>query len=1091
MFPFWDPVIAPLVKAAGAQRVLEIGALRGETTARMFDQLGPTSELHVIDPLPQFDPEEHESEFPGRYIFHRDLSLNVLPTLPPMDVALIDGDHNWYTVYHELKAIDATSKAAGQSLPLLVLHDVGWPYGHRDLYYEPSQIPDEFRQEWRREGIVPGFYRLQGQSGANAELANALDGGGPRNGVMCALEDFLAEHDKPYRMLVLPFYFGLALVVEEDRLAATPEIGQILDSIDSKKGWQRMLTVSERIRTEAVVLEHNVARINERRVNRQRDRYLKLLKDALLDRHYLDNEVRMEYLSGVTPDQIDPEAVRDPARSLWARYKRLGESREAGRSVDEPQADLYNPFSDMGRAALDHLEAAIVDVQDRGVEGDLVECGVSRGGGGILMRGVLDAYEIEDRTVWAIDPFLASEPGGTNGDRPARARLRADLNQVRDGFDRFDLLDDRVRFLHGAYDEVLVDAPIERIAVLRIGIDATFDLPKVLRHVLPLMAPGGTVIVEGVGREILAQRLDDVRARRAITEDLERVDWNTVAWRVTEPVSPAASDDADSEVPHTLHRVPLLQPRDTDTVDLSVVVVFYNMAREATRTLRSLSRTYQRDIDDLSFEIIAVDNGSDPDQRLTTADVEAYGPEFRLITIENADPSPTKALNEGLAQTRGDLVAVMIDGAHVLTPGVFRRAVDASRVFAPAAVAIQQWYVGPGQQGDALQAGYDQTAEDALFKAVRWPVDGYRLFEIGHFIGDRDWFDGMVESNCLFAPRSLLEQVGAFDDSFDMPGGGYANLELFERLVHHPDVTPASVLGEGTFHQFHGGTTTNVADEAVRRDRVFSYGAHFREERGRPLQGLNKPMHYLGAMDTKAARRTRSRREINLAFDAARDPLADTNAAPQPVPEEIKFAAIEALWHQQAWRETTWLGHRVARFPTDLHAYQELLASARPEVVVLVGDDEALGGRAAFIASVQDQLGGGRVVAVGTAADAPRPEHDRITYVTGPADDPAIAAQVVKLVDGDPATVVIGLGAKERVLATFDAYAPLVPSGGYVVVENTVVNGRPAAPEFGPGPHEAVADILNTRHGYVPDPVFERYTITFNKNGYLRRTTGT
>ncbi len=128
----------------------------------------------------------------------------------------------------------------------------------------------------------------------------------------------------------------------------------------------------------------------------------------------------------------------------------------------------------------------------------------------------------------------------------------------------------------------------------------------------------------------------------------------------------------------------------------------------------------------------------------------------------------------------------MIDGAHVLTPGVLRFGMQALDTYAPAVVATQQWYVGPGQQGDAQQAGYDQRVEDRLFDGIDWPVDGYRLFEIGHFIGDRDWFDGIVESNCLFVPRKLLEQLGGFDESFSMPGGGYANLDLFERLALSP-----------------------------------------------------------------------------------------------------------------------------------------------------------------------------------------------------------------------------------------------------------------------------------------------------------------
>ena len=168
MFPLWDAVVAPLVAASDAKRVLEIGALRGETTAKMFEQLGPDCELHVIDPLPQFDPELHAREFGGRYVFHRDLSLNVLPTMPAVDVALIDGDHNWYTVSNELRILHETAVKAKRSLPVLVLHDVHWPYGHRDLYYEPSQIPEDQRQPFARKGVVPGFYRVVDEGGLNA-----------------------------------------------------------------------------------------------------------------------------------------------------------------------------------------------------------------------------------------------------------------------------------------------------------------------------------------------------------------------------------------------------------------------------------------------------------------------------------------------------------------------------------------------------------------------------------------------------------------------------------------------------------------------------------------------------------------------------------------------------------------------------------------------------------------------------------------------------------------------------------------------------------------------------------------------------------
>jgi hypothetical protein len=116
MFPFWNTAIAPVLAAAGARRLVEIGALRGDNTRQIIEHLGPETELHVIDPVPDFDPAEHEAMFPGQYIFHRDLSLNVLGNLPPMDAALIDGDHNWYTVYNELRLLAEVADKNGAPL---------------------------------------------------------------------------------------------------------------------------------------------------------------------------------------------------------------------------------------------------------------------------------------------------------------------------------------------------------------------------------------------------------------------------------------------------------------------------------------------------------------------------------------------------------------------------------------------------------------------------------------------------------------------------------------------------------------------------------------------------------------------------------------------------------------------------------------------------------------------------------------------------------------------------------------------------------------------------------------------------------------
>ena len=99
MFPFWGPVIAPVLDAAEARSVVEVGALRGDNTRQITERLGPDGVLHVIDPVPGFDPAALEADLGGRYVFHAALSLDVLPTLPrwtpPSSTATTTGTR-WY-----------------------------------------------------------------------------------------------------------------------------------------------------------------------------------------------------------------------------------------------------------------------------------------------------------------------------------------------------------------------------------------------------------------------------------------------------------------------------------------------------------------------------------------------------------------------------------------------------------------------------------------------------------------------------------------------------------------------------------------------------------------------------------------------------------------------------------------------------------------------------------------------------------------------------------------------------------------------------------------------------------------------------------
>jgi hypothetical protein len=266
VFPLWDLVIAPVLTAADARSVVEIGALRGDNTRQILDHLGAGSQLHVIDPAPGFDPTELERAFGDRYTFHRALSLDVLGGLPPMDAALIDGDHNWYTVIGELRLLRDGARRHGTPMPLLILHDVGWPYGRRDLYYAPDTVPAEHRQPHRRAGMRPGRSDLAREGGMSPGHWNATHEGGPANGVLTALEDALAEHDRPYRTVSVPIYFGLAIVADEDRLAAAPALGAALDRLESSEGRREQAELAEAIRVRGVANHHSVVARAEQRI---------------------------------------------------------------------------------------------------------------------------------------------------------------------------------------------------------------------------------------------------------------------------------------------------------------------------------------------------------------------------------------------------------------------------------------------------------------------------------------------------------------------------------------------------------------------------------------------------------------------------------------------------------------------------------------------------------------------------------------------------------------------------------------------------------------------------------------------------------
>jgi cephalosporin hydroxylase len=195
---------------------------------------------------------------------------------------------------------------------------------------------------------------------------------------------------------------------------------------------------------------------------------------------------------------------------------------------------------------------------------------------------------------------------------------------------------------------------------------------------------------------------------------------------------------------------------------------------------------------------------------------------------------------------------------------------------------------------------------------------------------------------------------------------------------------------------------------------------------------------------------------------------------------------------ETTWEETYWHGVKILKCPLDLWVYQEIIWDQRPDLIVETGT--AHGGSALWFAHMLDLIGHGHVVTIdvcGTKFFPDRVPHQRITYIEGSSTDPKVIDKVTAMKDtcGWINTLVVldSDHSAGHVLNELQAWSPLVPVGGYVIVEDGNVHGHPVVPEHGPGPTEGVAKWMTYNPGFEIDRSKEKFRLTFNPGGYLRR----
>jgi hypothetical protein len=281
---------------------------------------------------------------------------------------------------------------------------------------------------------------------------------------------------------------------------------------------------------------------------RQRSRYLGLLKRSLLNLTYPEHELRVRHL-GRSPAASgrpggsgleEARLLRDIRYRQPDAYRALVDAKQDCASGVEGGIPFCYPHTLLGLSGLENLERAAEVVFTEGIPGDFLEAGVCQGGASIFLRALQVAYEREERRVWVADSFqglpearhAADLALGLDLSEASMPKVAFSLQGVRDNFLRYDLLDENVSFLPGWFADTLSSAATGPLAILRMDGDLYASTWEILEALYDRVSPGGFVIEDDYGSwPSSRQAVDDFRASRDIREPLRHVDRNVVYWR--------------------------------------------------------------------------------------------------------------------------------------------------------------------------------------------------------------------------------------------------------------------------------------------------------------------------------------------------------------------------------------------------------------------------------------------------------------------------------------------------------------------------------------------------------------------------------
>lgn len=265
--------------------------------------------------------------------------------------------------------------------------------------------------------------------------------------------------------------------------------------------------------------------------------YLDLMKKCLTNWIYGENET-VEVLPGsfwkrkaVRLLNVDGLQVVSP-RPMNPKLRTIGRDHEDGKGL--PQAHTM-----IGLKRLDNIQFCIENVLANNIPGNFIEAGVWQGGAALFMRAVLKAYDVKDRVIWVADSFegcpkpnVKKYPHDANVNFYTIKKLAVPLRKVKANFERYGLLDSQVRFLKGWFKDTLSQAPIEKLAILRVDADLYESTMNVLINLYPKLSRGGYLIIDDF-QEVTACRkaVLDYRKSHSIKDAIVEIDRDGVYWQ--------------------------------------------------------------------------------------------------------------------------------------------------------------------------------------------------------------------------------------------------------------------------------------------------------------------------------------------------------------------------------------------------------------------------------------------------------------------------------------------------------------------------------------------------------------------------------